>query len=184
MANSWSSIVPQPVEGDSQGLQYRSSLNFGGKAVEDLYGGGTKAVGSATDYWGKILSGNRAAMMEGLAPEVKTIQGQYANVAKANTMLAPRGGGRAAVAAEAPYSMASAIQTLLQGVRPQAAGAMSQIGLSELGLSQQQLATLIQALLQNKSLNLNERGQNIGIGTTIAGDALKLAGIGGYKAGG
>ena len=167
-------IAPESVSGNSLTQRLRSLMNVGGNWAQELNTGGTSNVGSATDYWGKILSGNRAAMMEGLAPEVKSIQGQYANVAKANTMLAPRGGGRAAVAAEAPYSMASAIQQLLQSVRPQAADAMSQIGLQQLGLSQQQLAAILQGAFTMRGQDLVERGQNMGLGSSLGEAISKL----------
>jgi hypothetical protein len=167
-------IAPEPVSGNSLTQRLRSLMNVGGNWAQELNTGGTSNVGAATDYWGKILSGNRAAMMEGLAPEVKSIQGQYANVAKANSMLAPRGGGRATVAAEAPYSMASAIQSLLQSVRPQAANAMSQIGLQQLGLSQQELSTILQAALGMRGQDLTERGQNMGLGSSLGTGIAKL----------
>ncbi len=167
-------IAPEPVKGNSLTQRIRSLLNVGGGWAEDLYGGGTSNLGQATDFYGKLLSGNRASMMEVLAPEVKTIRNQTESLARAGQMFGPRGGGRAAVAAETPYNMAASIQSLLQAVRPQAASQMSQIGLQKLGLSQQQLANLLWAAFQMRGQDLQESGQ---IQNTLGGLGKSLGGL-------
>ena len=92
-----------------------------------------KALGSYLP----LLTGDRQAKIEGLGPEVNQISAQYDTARRAAAEFTPRGGGRTAALAEVPFRKAGAITSLLQKVRPEAAGKVTDIGqlLASIGLT-------------------------------------------------
>lgn len=114
--------------------QAQYGRNFLGGAG-DLYGKGetflnqaSNALNPAADYYGSILSGNRASMMDAAAPEIQNINANYNQAQRQAGMFAPMGGGRANLLAQLPLQRAGAVGTMFQTVRPQAAQGMINVG--------------------------------------------------------
>jgi len=89
-----------------------------------------KALDPALGYYGKLLSGDRGAAMEAVAPEVGTILGQYDTARKAVSQNAPMGGGRTRALASLPFQKLGAVQNLLFGARRDAAEKSASLGLN------------------------------------------------------
>ena len=117
-----------------------------GGAVASLTGGGTAQTGkqasttlpayqqdpgvsSAENYDQTILGGSRSATEGALSPQVSTVLDQYDNAAKAAANLGPRGGGRTATLAEAPFKKAGAYGAALAGATSGAAKNLGELGL-------------------------------------------------------
>jgi hypothetical protein len=161
-------FAPEPVTGNSLTQKIRSLTNMGGAGAETMYNAGNKNLGQAVDYYSKILSGNRASIMEGLSPEIQSIVGQYKNAGRAGAQFGVRGGGRAQGLQNLQYAPLQAIQNLIAGVRPQAATAMTGIGENQLQLFQNLLSTALQGSLTKSGQDLTESGQNKQMATTLA----------------
>jgi hypothetical protein len=103
---------------------------------------GKKLLGEAestlqmpTDYWSKLLSGNRAEMMSAEAPEIQNISDLYGQQKKNISMFTPQGGGQTAALTEAPFQQARDVGTLLEKARPQAAQALENISKDQAAMS-------------------------------------------------
>lgn len=164
-------FAPESVTGNSLTQKIRSLTNMGGMAGEEMFGTGKKNLSQATDYYSRILSGNRAAIMEGLSPEIQAILGQYKGAARGAAQFAPRGGGRAQGLQQLQYQPLQAIQNLIAGVRPQAADAMQKIGGNQLALFQALLQNAMQGSLGMRGQDLEETGQNKQLASSL-GKAL------------
>lgn len=95
---------------------------------------GKKLMGEAestlqlpTDYWSKLLSGNRAEMMSAEAPEIQNISDLYGQQKKNISMFTPQGGGQTAALTNLPFQQARDVGTLLEKARPEAAKALQSI---------------------------------------------------------
>src|SRR5665213_881656 len=112
------------------------------------------ATKQASDYYSTVLHGGQDATRSLLGPDVSTILGQYDQASKAAAELGPKGGGRTAVEAEAPFQKAGAYGKLLAGAKSTAAQ-----GLAGIGASQTAAATA-------------RRGQNVStLGTVVSGSS-------------
>jgi len=85
-------------------------------------------------YLQAALGGSQERLQGLLGPEVSTVLSQYDNAARAATELGPRGGGRTAVLAEAPFKKAAAYGQQLAGAKAGAVKDLSQIGEAEAGI--------------------------------------------------
>jgi len=80
------------------------------------------------NFWKRILSGDRTAIMEMLGPEVGAIHAQ-SNAMKNNlAQFAPRGGGLGAAMMDIGNTDAGKIGNLISSVRPRAAEELAEIG--------------------------------------------------------
>ena len=86
---------------------------------------------TAENYYRSALQGNQATTESMLSPEVSTVLGQYDNAAKTAANLGPRGGGRTATLAEAPFKKAGAYGQALAGVQGGAGKSLADISLQE-----------------------------------------------------
>ena len=86
------------------------------------------ATDAAEGYYKTIMSGDQTNTRALLGPDVDTILGQYDNAAKAAANLGPRGGGRDAVLAEAPFKASGAYTKLLGQAKSTAATGLATIG--------------------------------------------------------
>jgi hypothetical protein len=113
----------------------------------NLLGQGVNALNQPLSYYQGLL-GNRQEALTAAAPEISTIQGQYNTAARAVSEFSPRGGGRVAQGADLPFTKQAAIQDVITKQRPMAAEGVTKIGqlLSTLGLSEQQIATMLDQL--------------------------------------
>lgn len=107
-----------------------------GSQMSTIYGSlGLPAVGSALDYWNKILSGDRTAMSTALGPEISQAGRDSANAFDTASEFAPRGGARTSVLANIPYDNAGKVTSMFQTLRPAAADQVKGIGLALSDLS-------------------------------------------------
>lgn len=176
----------------TQKLQFMSdTLGIQGENTIDQ---GTSLLGKPLDYWQKLLEPpTRTSLLEQQAPVVSSVVGQYSTGRK-SLAQAPRGGGTNAVAANLPFEESGAITDLLEKqlsqnlnvLQPEAAnaitgiaGVLSSLGLSELGISSQDLQALIGAKLVQSGQNTAAAGQaGQGIGAIIASLIAKGAAAG------
>jgi hypothetical protein len=142
------------------------------------YGKGLSLFDQPEKFWSTLLSGNRDAIADQMAPEASTIVSQYDAGRKAVSEFGARGGGKNSTLAELPTKQAGDIGKLMQGLRPEAAKQLSNIAqvLASLGLSQEQIGTAlfsqtIQNLLGRRGQNIAESGQN----KELAINSAKLA---------
>jgi hypothetical protein len=84
------------------------------------------------------MGGSQEQLQGLLGPEISTVLAQYDNAAKTAAELGPRGGGRTAIMAEAPFKKAAAYGTALAGARTGAAKELAGIGEKEAGIGSQQ----------------------------------------------
>jgi hypothetical protein len=129
-----------------------------GEARKFLPKAGTN-LDRAGDFYSQLLSGDDAAVTTALAPQIGRVIDQYDTALQSARQLAPRGGGQAAINAEAPTRKAAAVSNL---VSEQVAGAPA--GLTSVGSAQGNLATgLLNAggLTGANALNAISRNQQI-----------------------
>jgi len=122
---------------------------------------GEESIEQALSYYLPLLSGDRQAMMEAMGPEVNQIVSQYDTGRRAAAEFTPRGGGRTTALAELPFRKAGAITSLLQGARPGAAKAVSDIGFGVGDLASRLLPGSTGAGAQLLGYALQRRGQDI-----------------------
>lgn len=98
------------------------------------------ALSSVGNFFQALMSGDRNAIMNVLAPEVDTLTSQYDTGRKTAEEFAPRGGGRAAALEELPFRKAGEINKLVQGAQDRGAAGLTsvaslfgQLGIGELG---------------------------------------------------
>jgi hypothetical protein len=141
-------------------------------------------LGQPLDYWQKqLVPPTKQRLTEEAAPAIASVVGQYSTGKKALAQQ-PRGGGTSAVSAELPFQEAGTITGLIEQrlsqytdvLQPQAANAitsiaetLSALGLSELGLSSQDLIAQMTADLTKRGQNMQALGSlGQGIGTIIS----------------
>ena len=163
-----------------------------GKSASTLAAGGGNAITTGTsllanplDYWQKLLQPpTKQSLTEQQGPAISSVIGQYSTGKKA-LANAPRGGGTTATAAELPFQESGAITGLLEQqlntdvnqLQPEAAAAitgiaqsLSQLGLSELGISSQDLQALMANATQQRAQDAaGLGGLGAGIGKIISG---------------
>lgn len=103
---------------------------------------GSSTLASPLNYWQKIMSGNRPAVMSTLAPETNAIQQQNdASRRQAAASGTARGGGLAAPMQQQQSDMMTQVNNMLFGARSQAPGQISQIGQTQanIGLNTAQI---------------------------------------------
>ena len=180
-SNLFGGSHPKGISSSSK-LQYLADI-LGIQGTKTL-GAGTEMLATPLDYWQNLLkTPTRTSLLERTAPAVSSVVGQYSTGKKALTQL-PRGGGTSAVAAELPFQQAGEVTGLLSNelkqqldvLQPMAAEQISAIGkfidtlgLSELGLTSESLATLIRG-------DLTKRGQDLSAVSAIIGSLAEAAG--------
>lgn len=90
--------------------------------------GTNSATNTAEGFYKTVLGGSQEDTRSLLGPDVDTILSQYDNAAKAASNFGPRGGGRAAIMAEAPFKKTGAYGELLGKAKQTAAGGLTEIG--------------------------------------------------------
>lgn len=115
-----------------------SGAAAGAKALGDtsatqsgkLFDTGMPAVSQATNYYSTLLRGNRAQMTQAVAPEAAGINDTYAGASRAIEHGGARGAARDQAVGEIAREKAGKVAGLIGGVRPQAAAALANTGLS------------------------------------------------------
>lgn len=123
---------------------------------------GLSDLGKSSDYWSKLLSGDRSTMQQAVAPETNAVLSQAdAEKRQQGSMGTARGGGVAANNQQTEDASMAKIDNLLFGARPMAAGQEAAIGGKEADIGNSQLAEAMNAL------GLGERSAN-----DLTGDAI------------
>lgn len=124
---------------DEQKNLINSVISGGNSNVADA----RKTLQQPLDYWSKILSGDRNAAVSSLSPEINTITSQYDTALKSINELSPRGGGRNSTMQDLTFKKAGDVSRLVDGARPTAAGAVTDIGsrIGNLGTTQLQIGS-------------------------------------------
>ncbi len=86
------------------------------------------STNAAESYYRTALNGSSTATQSLLNPQVSTVLDQYDNAAKTAANLGPRGGGRTAIMAAAPFKKAGAYGQALAGATSGAARELGQLG--------------------------------------------------------
>jgi len=125
---------------------------------------GTEKLDTAGNYYQKLLSGNRQAVLGAVAPETASVTARAdAERRQLNASGTARGGGTAALNQTAKDRTMAQVDQLLFGVRPEAAKGVADVGRTE------------------ASIGTNLLGQAIGAESTVAdesrasrGDSAKI----------
>ena len=137
--------------------------------MTSFYNTAQQGIASPMDYYAKILSGDKAAMTQAIAPEAQAIGSNYATAARTAQTTMPRGGYASTTMANLPFMQANSINTLLQQLRPQAAAAMG-----NLALGAGQLGTSAGGNMLNALQLSNQAGQGVlGTGTQQQGNLMQ-----------
>ena len=130
-----------------------------------------QGFGSAMNFWAPLLSGSRTAASSVLAPDISRVNEQFQGILDATR--GARTGAGASIYAAAPYQQQAQIQSIYQGLRPQAAQAMGQLGGQMGQLGQGTLQTVLAALGQALGGGQGLLGQaNIGYGQSRAAGSV------------
>lgn len=128
-----------------------------GKAYESpAVQSGLDTLQAPKNYFKAALGGSQEQLQGLLGPEVSTVLSQYDNAAKTAAELGPKGGGRTAVLAEAPFKKAAAYGQALSGARSGAAKELADIGGKEASLGSQQEQIRNQFKLEQASINTQQ----------------------------
>ena len=107
----------------------RQTRDMGGT----LFGTGAPLLQAASNYWQKLLTGDRNALLEATAPERLSIERNFEGVDRGIKYGPLRGGARDMAQAEADRVKAGQIGSLVPAARAQAAAGGAQLGLSAAG---------------------------------------------------
>jgi hypothetical protein len=120
--------------------QLDNVFNFALPSAKSSFGKGQESLGKAGDYWSKLLSGNRPAMEQAVAPETNAVRaGADASKRNLDASGTARGGGVSAVNQQRETDTMAKIDNLLFGVRPEAAKETAKIGAAELATASNML---------------------------------------------
>lgn len=100
-----------------------------------LLGEAESTLAGPEKYYSDLLSGNRASMMAAEAPEIQTINDQYAQNKANISKFTPQGGGQTALLSELPFQQSRDVTTLLEKARPEAAKGLERVGAEQGALS-------------------------------------------------
>jgi hypothetical protein len=140
--------------GSSSLLPTDASKNPNG-SVDPAVQQGLSDLQGPKNYLTGVMNGSQEETQGLLAPEVSTVLSQYDNAAKSAAELGPRGGGRTAILAEAPFQKVGAYGKALAGAKQTALSELPKIGQAEsdIGTQQEQL---------NNQFKLGQANVNVG----------------------
>ena len=134
---------------------------------KELTGLGAETLAPILDYFKQIMGNDPSAVLAATGPERGRVIDQYDTARKSIATFAPRGGQSGAAISQSYTDEAQALSDLTTTAKRDAAGKASALGtsLTGLGLTAEQIAsgdlnTIIQAILQQKNLDLTKSGQN------------------------
>lgn len=94
---------------------------------------GQTALAQPTSYFSRLLSGNRALQSQAIAAPRAAISDTFAGAGRQLEQSGVRGAARDEAKGELARQQAGAISSLITGVQPAAAGALTQIGQTSIG---------------------------------------------------
>jgi hypothetical protein len=170
-------------KGEKQGMgQLSNVFNFALPLAQQQSGAGQKTTASGLDttkaglstlggplaYWQKLMSGNRAAMNQAVAPEANAARSASDATARQTAATGTaRGGGTAGTSQQRQTDLNAQIDNLLFGVRPEAAKQTADIGKTQadIGLDTAQIG----------NQQLQQALAALGIGTQAGGATTSAA---------
>jgi hypothetical protein len=142
-----------------------------------------QAMNPVLNYYGSLLSGDRGAMTQLLAPQINQLNQAYQAQLGAQNQLMPRGGGRAGMLGQMPFMQTQNLLNLFQNVRSgaaqgmgQAAGQLGQLGANLIGGANQALGAATSAGRDLLYYQIQQQAANRGLGSSIGGIAQQIAG--------
>jgi hypothetical protein len=126
--------------------------------------GGLDDMFASSEYWKKLLSGDRDTIQQAIAPQAGRIINQYDAARKATLETNPRSGARAQTLSELPFRQISDVNSLTAGIQPAAANALTGIGTTKLAQGSNLLRGGTQDLQSILNLLLNQRGETLKTG--------------------
>ena len=154
------------LSNEQTGQQYASQLN---PYMTGFLNQAQTGIQAPMDYYAKLLSGDKAAMAEAIAPEAQRIGSNYAMAANSARSNMARGGYASSTLANLPFKQAGETNTLLQTLRPNAAAAMGNLALGAGQLGNSTGSNMISALAAS-----NQAGSGVlGTGTQQQGNLLQ-----------
>lgn len=143
-----------------------------------MTGQGAAAFQQPLSYFSKLLSGSQSDIQAAMAPQVNQLKQGYSQALQSSAELDPRGGGRAAIDANAPYQEAGQVGQMYQGARNNAASSIGPLaqGLTNAGIAQQaqgtgDLSAALAAEYQRRSQNEAETASNKQLASSLASTA-------------
>lgn len=103
------------------------------KLQSQLVGAGEQAIAPAQAYWEALLSGDPTKVAQAVGPQADIIRQQGQASSEQAAATTPAGGEANLAQQENQMGTYNQIARLSAGTQPQAAGALSQIGLGEVG---------------------------------------------------
>jgi hypothetical protein len=139
---------------------------------------GKRDLDEVGSFFETLLSGNRTAVTQTLAPEIQAVKDQYDATKRSIGEYGPRGGGQVAAIGSLEEKEAGQIGGLYSGARQRGAAGLGEVGqaLGGLGLSAESLAsgdigTILQSLLGQQQIEagVTQRKQQAlgGLGSLI-----------------
>lgn len=149
-----------------------------------LTGMGTEALAPAMRYLQQILGTDPQGVLEATRADRGRVIDQYDSARKAVENFAPRGGGTTSSLASSRFQQAESLADITSSARRSAVATAGELGtsLAGLGLTAQDLASrdigqIINAVLAREGLNVQQRGQNMGLLGDIGQTIGTLVGI-------
>ena len=123
------------------------------QAAQGFLGQFSNTIAAPTNYFSRILSGDKTLMGQAIAPAANAISSQFDTAARQVRQGVPRGGYASTILGELPFQKAAAVGGLFSQLQPMAASGLLSAS-SQLG---------------NTGANLMNSGSNyLGVGTQAA----------------
>lgn len=169
LGNKLGKVKPNPQEDQTLKL-LQGSMQANQQTGQNLVHMGQQTIGQPLNYYQGILSGNRGDIQSALQPELNRVNEGFQNARQTSAELMPRGGARASQIGALPFQQQQAQSELMQGARPQAAGALGglagqlmQSGIGAISTASSQGRDILNQNQRMRELEA-QRGQSIGSG--------------------
>ena len=148
-----------------------------------LFNLGLPGLQQSESYYGKLASGDPNALARANAPAIQQITGQSDQQLKNIMQNSPRGGARDLAISEADLSKGAQISNLTTGSYTNAFPSLASLGGQNVGQGNQATATGLQGMNaaanqygQLQQLNMEQKSQTLGAGTSLIGAGASIAG--------
>jgi hypothetical protein len=155
------------------------------KTGEKAFNTGQRDLGKSTDYWSKLIGGDKKELASAIEPERSTMGKAFEAGRKSIAEFGPRGGGTSAAIAESKFQEAGELGKMVSAKKTDAAGKMAEVGMSESKLGADQveqaytrLGSIFKDLISSQvayetgKKTTDWGGIATGAGTAIAGLAI------------
>lgn len=151
-------------------------FNFGLNAAKTGVSAGQDLLSSAGSYFKNLLSGNRSAVSQAVAPETAAIRsGSDASARQLAASGTARGGGVASTNQQRTAQTQAKVDQAILGARPAAAAGAEKVGATQLQGGLDAAAIASRAAADTTQTALEARAQDFKINQSIVGDYVNLA---------